>query len=102
LYGSRSEDFDAIDGVIIYIVVCKEKEIKECARVVEFHPFSAETRKTMATFELYDGSIVYASKGAVATLMEDCNCTPETKNAVDAKVKEGAKSGFQSIGVAME
>jgi H+-transporting ATPase len=98
LYASRSEDFDAIDGAIA--AACKEKEIKECTRVVEFHPFSAKTRKTLATVELDDGFIVHASKGAVGTLLEDCHASPEMVGIVDAKVEEGAKSGFRSIAVA--
>jgi H+-transporting ATPase len=98
LYASRTENFDVIDGAIAS--ACKGKGITQCSKVLEFHPFSAKTRKTMAKVELADSSVVEASKGAVATLLEDCHATPEVVSTLDAKVEEGAKSGFRSIGVA--
>jgi H+-transporting ATPase len=96
---SRHENNDAIDEAVLNA----SKEVIDAHQFeqTEFVPFSAATRKTVGVMKfLNDESVVKSSKGAVNTLMDDCNCKNDIRASVAEAVASAGLEGHRVIAVA--
>jgi H+-transporting ATPase len=94
----KKEDFDAIDGAILRAAEATSPDYA----LVDFQPFSASTRKTVAVVRGAQGTL-RVSKGAVETLLSDCAADAALRALIANKVSEIAESkGFRSIAVALD
>jgi H+-transporting ATPase len=70
---------------------------------LDFEPFSAATRKTLAHVRLdHQDPPVEVSKGAILTLEDYCDCPKELRAQLDAQVVTVSKKGHRTLAVCVD
>jgi len=95
---SRAEDKDPIDLAVI--AGLKNDQALKDYQVVHFLPFDPVHKRTEATVKTADGKQFKVTKGAPQVILAMSTNLSEVKPAAEKAVKEFARRGFRSLGVA--
>jgi H+-transporting ATPase len=95
---SRREDLDPIDSAILQVVEPKGQP-ETTHRVVDFHPFDPETKRTEALIEDQSGRY-WVTKGAPQVILSLISAGLPEKQNIQASIDDFASRGFRSLGVA--
>jgi H+-transporting ATPase len=95
---SREEDNDTIDLAVIGGV--KDARARAGYEILHFRPFDPVHKRTEATVKANDGTAFFVAKGAPQVILQMSTNAGHVKTAVDGAIKDFAKRGFRSLGVA--
>ena len=97
---SQDANQDPID--LAFLAAAKERHIFDNlpkATPVSFVPFDAKNRRTEAVIEQNEQRL-RVMKGAVETVAQACELTPEAIESLEARVSESALKGYRTLAVA--
>ena len=95
---SRADDDDTIDLAVLDAV--KDHAALDSYAIAHFQPFDPVGKRTEATVNAPDGTVLKVTKGAPQVILELSANAGEVKGSVDDAVNEFAARGFRSLGVA--
>jgi H+-transporting ATPase len=101
-YCSKSDNFDAIDTAILRARKAYAVNEDDSFELLEFTPFSAKTRKTIASVRMMNGIVTRITKGAIGVVLAEARVSEEMSEMVKSKVLEGSVRGHRSIAVSVE
>jgi H+-transporting ATPase len=95
---SRSEDEDTIDMAVIGGV--KDRGTISAHKVTHFQPFDPVHKRTEASLERPDGTLIKVTKGAPQVILALSANAGTIKTAVEGAIDDFARRGYRSLGVA--
>lgn len=97
---SQEANQDPID--LAFLASAKERRIFDgmpAVTPVSFAPFDAKSRRTEAMVD-QNGQRLRVMKGAVRTIAQACDLTPDAIEALEGRVAEAARKGYRTLAVA--
>jgi len=97
---SQNANQDPID--LAFLAAAKERHVFDNLPTftpVSFVPFDAKNRRTEAVIK-QNGQRLRVMKGAVETVAQACELTPEAIESLEARVSESALKGYRTLAIA--
>lgn len=95
---SKEENDDPIDKAIF--MALSDKQLLNNFEIIEFKPFDPVHKKTEATVSDNNNKKFKVSKGAPQVILNLTDTDKDTRRSIEGKIKEFAKKGYRTLGVA--